>query len=73
MGIVDPNNAVVGIITEVADDYAVVMSLLHKDSHISGKLLKAGETGHVTWDGKEPNIITLTDIPKSAKSQREIR
>jgi rod shape-determining protein MreC len=67
MGIVDINNAVVGIITEVTDDYSVVMSLLHKDSHLSGKLLKGGETGTLNWDGKEPNIITLSNIPKSAK------
>lgn len=67
MGVIDPNNAVVGIITEVTNDYAVVMSLLHKDSHLSGKLLKGGETGTLTWDGKEPNIVTLTNIPKSAK------
>ncbi len=67
MGVVDPNNYVVGIITEVTNDYAVVMSLLHKDSHISGKLLKGGETGTLSWDGKEPNIITLTNIPKSAQ------
>ena len=45
MGIVDPNNAVVGIITEVTDDYSVVMSMLHKDSRIRGKLLKGGEMG----------------------------
>ena len=67
MGVVDPNNAVVGIITEVTDDYSVVMSLLHKDSHLSGKLLKGGETGTLNWDGKEPNIVTLMNIPKSAK------
>jgi rod shape-determining protein MreC len=67
MGIVDLNNGVVGIITEVSKDYAVVMSLLHKDSHISGKLLKGGETGTLSWDGKTPNIISLTGIPKSAK------
>lgn len=67
MGIVDANSAVVGIITEVSGGYAVVMSLLHKDSHISGKLLKGGETGTLNWDGKEPNIITLSSIPKSAK------
>ena len=67
MGIVDANSAVVGIITEVIGGYAVVMSLLHKDSHISGKLLKGGETGTLNWDGKEPNIITLSSIPKSAK------
>ncbi|MEI8052531.1 MAG: rod shape-determining protein MreC [Bacteroidota bacterium] len=67
MGVVDPNNSVVGIVTEVNEKYAVVMSLLHKDSHISGKLLKGGETGTLNWDGDLPNIITLNGIPKSAK------
>lgn len=67
MGIVDPKLGVVGITTEVSPDYAVVMSLLHRDSRISGKLLKSGETGTLTWDGKEPNVVTLTNIPKSAK------
>ncbi|HMI79346.1 MAG TPA: rod shape-determining protein MreC [Ferruginibacter sp.] len=67
MGIVDINNGVVGIITEADKDYSVVMSLLHKDSHISGKLLKGGETGTLSWDGKTPNMISLTGIPKSAK------
>jgi len=67
MGVVDVNNAVVGIITEVNDKYAIVMSLLHKDSHVSGKLSKGGEAGILYWDGKEPNLITLTNIPKSAQ------
>jgi len=67
MGIIDTNNGVIGIVTDVSNDFAVVMSLLHKDSHISGKLLKGGETGTLQWDGKTPNIISLTGIPKSAK------
>jgi len=67
MGVVDPNNAVVGIITEVNEKYAVVMSLLHKDSHISGKLAKGEETGTLNWDGSMVNYITLNGIPKSAK------
>jgi len=37
-GVVDPNNGVVGIITDISEHYAVVMSLLHKDSKISAKL-----------------------------------
>ena len=67
MGIIDPNQGVVGIVTDVSSDYAVVMSLLHKDSHISGKLLNTGETGTLNWDGKSPNIISLGGIPKSTK------
>ena len=67
MGVIDHNSAVVGIVTEVSADYAVVMSLLHKDSHLSGTLIKAGESGILNWDGKIPNIISLNGISKSAK------
>ena len=67
MGVIDPNDGVVGIITDVSKDYAVVMSLLHTDSHISGKFLHGGETGTLSWDGKTPNLLTLSGIPKSAK------
>lgn len=70
MGIVDPNGGVVGIINEVSKDYAVVMSLLHKDSKISGKLLKGGEIGTVTWDGKRPNIFLFSGIAKGVKVAR---
>ena len=70
MGIITPNNGVVGVVTSVSKDYSLVMSLLHKDSHISGKLLNGGETGTLSWDGKTPNIISLTGIPKSAKVAR---
>jgi rod shape-determining protein MreC len=67
MGVIDNNSGVVGVVTEVMANYAVVMSLLHKDSHLSGKLLKGGESGILNWDGKIPNIISLSGIPKSAK------
>lgn len=67
MGVIDNNSGVVGIVTEVSADYAVVMSLLHKDSHLSGKLLKPAESGILNWDGKTPNIISLSSIPKGVK------
>ena len=43
------------------------MSLLHKNSLISGKLMHCGETGTISWDGKLPNLLSLTGIPKTAK------
>jgi len=68
MGVIDPNGSVVGVVTDVSKDFAVVMSLLHKDSHIEGMLLKGSqEAGTLSWDGVTPNIITITRIPKSAK------
>ncbi len=67
MGVITPGNAVTGVITGVSADYAVVMSLLHKDTRLSGKLQKSGETGQISWDGKATNILTLSNVPKSAK------
>ena len=66
-GVVDFNNGVVGIVTDVSENFAVVMSLLHKDSKISVKLKKGGEVGQVIWDGKDPNRLSLIDIRKSAR------
>lgn len=65
MGVITHQNAVVGIVTDATDHYAVAMSMLHKDSHISGKLLKTGETGTMSWDGQEPNKVILNNIPPS--------
>lgn len=67
MGIVDANNNVAGVVTEVTGNYAVVMSLLHKDSRLSAKLYKGGETGTLVWDGNTPGLLTLTAISKGAK------
>ncbi len=68
MGVVDINNGVVGKIVEVSNNYAAVMSLLHKDSKVSARLFKSPEAvGTIVWDGKTPNIVQLTGISKSAK------
>lgn len=67
MGVIDVNRGLVGIVVESNDRYAVVMSMLHKDSRISGKLSRGGETGTVTWDGKEVNSVQVTGVSNSAK------
>ena len=67
MGVIDPNNAVVGSVMEVSNNYAVVMSLLHEQSNLSARLKKSGETGTVVWDGLSSKIILLKDISKSVK------
>ena len=70
-GVVDVNNGVVGIITEVSSNYAVVMSLLHKDSKITAILKNDPASGGlVIWDGKEPNYLSLINVRKSAKAKK---
>lgn len=67
MGVVDYNNAPVGIVIDISGHYAVVMSLLHKDSHISGRAARGGETGTLSWDGSSSRSISILGIPNSAK------
>jgi rod shape-determining protein MreC len=66
MGVVDVNNNVVGVITDVQGEYAIVMSLLNKDSRLNGKFFKGSQsTGTITWNGETPNLLSLSNIPKS--------
>lgn len=67
-GVIDANNGVVGIVTDVSENFAVVMSLLHKDSKINAVLKNDPNSGGtIIWDGKEPNYLTLTNVRKSVK------
>lgn len=70
-GVVDTNDGVVGIVTDVSNNYAVVMSLLNKYSNITAILKNDPISGgQVVWDGKEPNYLSLKDVRKSAKAKR---
>lgn len=67
LGVTDINNNVVGTVVDVSKNYSVVMSLLHRQSTISAKLKKSGETGSIVWDGIKPNVVILKDISKDVK------
>lgn len=66
-GVIDMNNAVLGTVIDVSDNYSVVMSLLHEQSNLSARLKRSGETGTVIWDGNDPHILLLKDIRKTVK------
>lgn len=67
LGVIDVNNNVVGTVIDLSNNYGVVMSMLHKQSTISAKLKKSGETGIVIWNGEKINNVVLKDIPATAK------
>lgn len=67
-GVIDINNGVVGIVTDVSENYAVVMSLLHKDSKINALVKNDPQGGGtIIWDGKEPNYLSMINVRKSVK------
>jgi rod shape-determining protein MreC len=68
MVVISPNG-VVGVVLDVSENFATVMSMLHKQSRISARLKKTGESGRIEWDGVNPQRVQFRDIPKSVKLQ----
>ncbi|MBX3258004.1 MAG: rod shape-determining protein MreC [Chitinophagaceae bacterium] len=69
MAVISPTG-IVGKVVHVSANMATVMSLLHSKSQVSASLQKSGETGSVEWDGKDPQVITFKNIPKSAEVKK---
>lgn len=63
MGVVS-RNGLVGIVRYVSPDFAIVMSVLHRQMRISATLKRQGFFGSLIWEGGDPQTMTLTDIPK---------
>lgn len=66
MGVISPLG-IVGTVVSTSPNFAVVMSMLHRQYTVVVKLKNSGERGKVEWDGTNPSFVTLKDIPKSAK------
>lgn len=68
---VEPNMAVVGPsgiigkIVNVSPNMSVAMSLLHRKNNVIAVLKKGGGFGEITWNGKDPRFVQLTNIPRS--------
>ncbi|MFO7924472.1 MAG: rod shape-determining protein MreC [Bacteroidales bacterium] len=57
------SNGVVGVITGSSDHFSTVIPLLNIDLRISSKLKKTGYFGSLHWEGNNPELATLQDIP----------
>lgn len=60
-------NGIVGVVLDATENFSTVMSMLHKQSRISARLKKTGESGKIEWDGANPRMVQFKDIPKSVK------
>lgn len=62
MAVVSPNG-VVGVVRDVSDNYALVISLLNRKMGVSAKLKKNNYFGSVVWDGIDYRTALLKEIP----------
>ena len=68
VAVVGPHG-VVGIIDQVTDHFASVISVLNKDSRISARIASSSYFGSLTWDGRDYRKAQVQDIPREAEFQ----
>lgn len=64
MAVMSPEG-IAGVVVSVSDNYAKVMSLLHRNSKVSVMLKKDNIAGSAEWDGVDAAYLLLKNIPKS--------
>lgn len=69
MGVISPDG-IVGIVKDVSENFCTVMSLLHKDMHVSAKLKKDGTFGQLDWNPPDYTSAILHDLPSHAKMKK---
>ena len=69
MGVIS-TNGLVGIVSDVSNNYATVQTILNTKSRINAKLKNSNHFGSLIWNTKDPNIVQLIDIPRLAKIEK---
>ena len=62
MGVIT-GSGVVGLVKSVSNQYATVMTILHKKMRLSAKIQRNNYFGSISWDGQDPFYAQLNDIP----------
>ena len=65
MGVISSEGAV-GIVKNVTNNYALIISLLNTDLKLNAILQNSSTIGSISWDGINPKILKLNDIPLSS-------
>lgn len=60
-------NGIVGIVCLASEHYSVVMPVLNVKSRISCTIRGRGYVGYLVWDGGDPAVAYVEDIPRYAR------
>lgn len=61
---------IVGVVRDVSDNFATVLPLIHRKSSISARLRGPGYFGAMRWNGRDPQLVQLHDIPVHVKLEK---
>jgi len=64
------SQGIVGIVDRVNNKYSRVISILNSRSRINAQLSSTNHFGSLVWNGKDPNVVQLIDVPRQAPVQK---
>ncbi|MDT0643657.1 rod shape-determining protein MreC [Zunongwangia sp. F363] len=64
------SKGIIGIVDRVNDHFSRVISILNSRSKINAQLSKTNHFGSLVWNGKDPNVVQLIDVPRQAPLQQ---
>jgi rod shape-determining protein MreC len=56
-------SGIAGVTRDVSPHFTSVLSVLHKDFTVSAEIAEMKEIGTVVWDGNNPEMVIMKDIP----------
>ena len=65
MGVISPEG-IVGIVSHTSNKFSSVQSILNSNSQVAAKFKKSNHFGSLVWNGKDPNVVQLKEIPRIA-------
>lgn len=60
------SKGIIGIVDRANNKFSRVVSILNSQSRINAQLSKTNHFGSLIWDGKDPNVVQLVDVPRQA-------
>jgi rod shape-determining protein MreC len=70
MAVIGSDGSVIGMVVNVSPNFSQIMSLLHVQNTVNASLKRSGEFGKIEWDGKDPQYVTLKNLPKSIELKK---
>ncbi len=69
MGVIS-SNGIAGIVIGVSENYSIIMSMLHQNTRISGRLKNDGQLVNLIWPGDDYRYCKVIDIPSHILLQK---
>lgn len=64
------SDGIIGVVEKSSPNYSRVISILNTNLAINAQLKNSDHFGTLVWEGKDPNMMQLTDVPKRAEIEK---